>query len=129
MSEPIVFVDSSEIREGKLEEVKMAFLELAEFVETNESRPIAYTIYLDESRMRVTVLQIHPDSGSMELHMELAGPVFARFGDLVTLRSVDVYGKPSEQVLQQLRKKVDVLGDATIAVHDRHAGFVRIGDR
>jgi hypothetical protein len=48
MSEPILYVDTSEIREGKLEELKTAMNELVEFVETNEPGLIAYNVYLNE---------------------------------------------------------------------------------
>jgi hypothetical protein len=73
MSDLIVVVDSSEIREGKLEELKTAIAELVKFVEGNESEPIAYNIYLDETGIRMTVVQIHPNSASMERHLKLAG--------------------------------------------------------
>lgn len=38
MSEPIVYTDSSEIRQGKLEALKAAVSELVEFVNANESK-------------------------------------------------------------------------------------------
>ena len=47
MSGPIVVIDSSEIREGKLEKLKTALKELAAFVEADEADPIAYNIYFD----------------------------------------------------------------------------------
>jgi hypothetical protein len=39
---------------------------------------------------------------------------------------LDVYGKPSEELLELLRRKVEMLGDATVVVHDLQAGFARI---
>lgn len=83
MTEPIVFIDSSEIREGKLEELKMAIRDLVEYVQSNEPRPIAYNVYLNESGSRMTVVQVHPDSASMEFHMKVAGPAFPKFVGLV----------------------------------------------
>ncbi|MGH2680257.1 MAG: hypothetical protein ACRDG8_07210 [Actinomycetota bacterium] len=127
MTDPIVFVDSSEILEGKLEELRRAVVELAEFVERNEADPISYQVFFSDDDRLMTVLQVHPDSASMERHMEIAGPVFARFTDLVVLRTIDIYGSPSAKVLDQLRRKADLLGIATVAVHDRQAGFVRFG--
>ena len=53
MSEPVVLIDSSEIRQGKLEELKTAIHDLVEFVESNEPRPIAYNVYLNESGTRM----------------------------------------------------------------------------
>lgn len=75
----------------------------------------------------MTVVQVHPDSASMELHMRIAADEFRRFADLLTLRAMDVYGEPSEGLLGQLRRKVEMLGEATITVHRHQAGFARFG--
>jgi hypothetical protein len=72
----------------------------------------------------MTVVQIHPDAASLERHLTVAGPVFRRFADVVTLGRVDVYGKPSEAALEQIRK-AQLLGNARVAVHELHAGFSR----
>ncbi|HKE53307.1 MAG TPA: hypothetical protein VKC55_00885 [Actinomycetota bacterium] len=50
MNEPIVAVDTSEVREGRLDEVKTAIERLAEFVDANEPRPIAYNAYWTSRR-------------------------------------------------------------------------------
>jgi hypothetical protein len=126
VSEPLIVLDTSEIREGKLEEVRKAVAEMAAFVEANEADPISYQVYFSDEGRRMTVVQVHPNSASMERHMEVAGPIFARFGDLLELRTVDVYGVPSEKVLQQLRGKAQLLGTATVEVHDFQAGFARV---
>ncbi|HEX6581738.1 MAG TPA: hypothetical protein VF195_12820 [Actinomycetota bacterium] len=127
MAETLIVVDTSEIREGKRGELERGIAELAAFVETNETDPISYQVFFGDDGDLMTVLQIHPDSASMERHMELAGPVFARFADLVVLRTVDIYGSPSEKVVEQLRRKAELLGTATVTVHDRQAGFARFG--
>ena len=127
MSQPLVFVDTSDIHEGRLDDVRAAVAELAAFVEANEADPIAYQVFFSEDGRRMTVVQVPPDSASMERHMELAGPVFATFADLLTLRTMDVFGTPSEKVLDHLRRKAELLGAATVAVHDLQAGFERFG--
>jgi len=127
--EPLVLVDSSEIREGKLDELKNAMTDLAGFVESNEPRPIAYQMFLDDAGSLMTVVQVHPDSASAETHMKVATPLFARFTDLVQLRTIDIYGTPSDRLLAQMRQKADVLGAATLVVHDVQAGFTRFEPR
>jgi hypothetical protein len=129
MSEPIVSIDTSEIRPGKLEELKTGMEELAEFVDANEPRTIAYFVSFNEEGSRMTVVQVHPDSASMEFHMEVAGPVFSRFTGMVRLMSIDLYGSPSDRLRQQMGQKAKLLGDATLVVHDPHAGFTRITAR
>ena len=125
MEESIVAIDTSEVREGRLEEVKAAIRELAEFVDANEPRPIAYNAYMDESSNRLTVLQVHPDSASLEHHMRIAGPAFPRFTEMIRMQAMDVYGEPSVELLGLLRRKARMLGNIPVVVHARHAGFVR----
>jgi quinol monooxygenase YgiN len=129
MSDPVVFIDSSEVREGRLEELKTAMKELVEFVRANEPRPIAYDVYFNEDGTRMTVFQVHPDSASMEFHMKVAGPAFPKLAELVRMLTMDVYGKPSVDLLEQMRKKARMLGSATVLVHELHAGFARFGER
>lgn len=123
----IVVIDRSEIRAGKLEELKTAVEALAAFVESNEPRPISYDVYFDVDGTTMTVVQVHPDAASMELHMNLAGPAFPRFAELLELRTMDVYGEPSQALLESLRRKVEMLGHGVVALHERQAGFSRYG--
>ena len=125
MSDPIVIVDTSEIREGKLDELRGAVAELAEFVEANEAETISYQVFFSDGDRQMTVLQVHPDSASMERHMEVAGPVFAKFADLLVLRTIDIYGAPSERVVELLHRKAALLGTASVVAHERQAGFAR----
>ena len=127
MDGALLVVDTSDINEGRLSELKRAMAELVTFVEQNEEKPLLYTVYIDSVGKKVTVIQLHPDSASMELHMHVAASRFRRFADLLTLRTMEIYGTPTAQVLDQLRAKVRLLGAATLEVHDLHAGFARLG--
>jgi hypothetical protein len=124
---PILVVDSSDIHEGKLEEVKTGVEELVAFVDATEAEPLAYDIYFDAAGTLMTVVQIHPDAASLERHLTVAGPLFRRFADLLTLARVDVYGRASEAALEQIRGKAQLLGNAPVLVHELHAGFTRFG--
>ena len=125
MSEPIVYVDTSEVRAGRLPELKAAIRKLAEFVEANEPQLVSYGVYLTEDESHMTVVHVHTDSESLDRHMEVAGPRFERFADLVTLTSIHIYGEPSERALGQLRDKLLLLGAGDVVLHPPHAGFLR----
>ena len=127
MSQPLVYVDTSEVREGALEELKAAIAELAEFIEQNEPRLLSYNVYFSDDGRRMTVLHVHPDSASLDFHMEVAGPRFAKFADLLTLSSIHVYGEPSEKARRQLEVKARQLGSDEVVVHGALAGFSRLG--
>ena len=129
MSESILYVDTSEIREGKLEELKTAMNELVEFVETNEPGLIAYNVYLNEDGDQMTVVHVHSDSASLEFHMLVAGPLFPKFAAFIKLLRIDVFGSPSDHLVEQLRQKAQMLGSGTVLVHELHAGFARFAVR
>jgi hypothetical protein len=121
----IVYVDTSDVRECALEELKAAMKELCDFVEENEPRILAYNVYLSDDGTRMTVVHVHPDSESFEYHMEVAGPVFRQFAELVALSSIHIYGDPSETALRQSHEKARVLGRDAVLVDSLHAGFNR----
>lgn len=126
VSDVIVSIDWSDVGEGKLDELRVAMKSLAEFVE-NENRIVAYEVFFSPDGERMTVLQVHPDSGSMEEHMRIASAEFAKVKDLLQLRAIDLYGSPSETLLHLMRQKARLLGGATLTVHSTHAGFTRFG--
>jgi hypothetical protein len=125
MSRPLVYVDTSEVRQGALKELRGGIRELVKFVDANEPKLIAYNVYLSEDGGQMTVVHIHADSASLEYHMEVVGPVFRRLADLITLSSIRIYGEPSENALRQLHDKAASLGDGDVSVHRLHSGFSR----
>ena len=125
MPEPLIYVDTSKVREGALDELKDAMGELADFVQANEPQLISYNVYFSDDGSRMTVIHVHSDSASLDFHMDVAGPRFARFADLVTLSSIHIYGNPSPKAVEQLRQKLELLGDGSLIVQGLHAGFSR----
>jgi hypothetical protein len=125
MFEPIVYVDVSEIRPGKLDELKAAIGELAAFIQANEPALVAYNAYFSDDGTRMTVIHAHRDNASLELHMRVAGPLFPKFAEFVRLASIDIYGKPTDEIIEQMRQKATMLGHGTVRVHAHQAGFAR----
>jgi hypothetical protein len=127
MPQPIVYVDTSSIREGRHDELEAAMARLAAFVEVNMPRVISYGFFLDAERSRMTVVAVHPDSESLEFHMDTGADEFRKFADMIELLTIDVYGAVSDGVRERLDRKARMLGDATVTVHELHSGFVRAG--
>lgn len=60
--------------------------------------------------------------------MEVGGPAFRGFADLIEMDGIEVYGATSDRMLQLLRDKAATLGEhGSVVVGDLHAGFARIG--
>jgi hypothetical protein len=126
-SEPIVYIDHSDVREDLIDELKEGIQRLVEFIEAREPQLISYGFYLDEDASRMTVVAVHPDSASLELHMDIGGEEFRKLAHLVTLTAIECYGRPSERALEQLRSKAAALGDGgTVVSIERFAGFTHL---
>ena len=83
MSGAFVYVGAARIKPGKLEEARKNLAELVDFVETNEPRMIAFHLFLDEEGNTLTTVHIHPDSASMEFHLQVAAKHFATAFDFL----------------------------------------------
>lgn len=57
--------------------------------------------------------------------MKVAGPKFPPVAPLITLRTIEIFGRPTEDLVAQLRAKAQLLGAGTVIVRDLHAGFAR----
>jgi hypothetical protein len=125
--QPLVYVDTSEVRDGAIGQLGDAIRALSGFVEQNEPQLVSYSVYFSEDGSRMTVVHVHADPASLDHHMEVAGPRFAAFAELVRLSSIHIYGDPSEKALGQLRDKVRLFGSGDVIVHRPHAGFARFG--
>lgn len=129
MSSPLVYIDTSDVRKGALEELKSAIRDLVEFVDANEPQILAYNVYLSADGSEMTVMHAHTDAASLEYHMDVAGSEFRRFADLITLSSIRVYGEPSDRAVRQLHDTARLLGCHDVVVQGLEAGVARFGAR
>ena len=126
-AEPIVYIDHSRIREDSIDELKACVRRLVDLIDAREPQLIAYGFYFDEEAAEMTVVAVHPDSGSLERHMEIGGGEFRKLAHLVTLTAIECYGRPSDRALEQLREKAAALGDGGAVVSvERFAGFAHL---
>jgi hypothetical protein len=125
--EPIVYIDHSDVREGSLDELKAGVQRLVDFIDAREPQLIMYGFYIDDKAAKMTVVAVHPDSASLELHLDIGGAEFGKLAHLLTLTAIECYGRPSERALDQLRRKAAALGDGGSVVSiGRFAGFAHL---
>ena len=125
MSQQIVYIDTSEIREGKLEDLKLAMKALVLFVEAHMPQLISYGFFLNQDQSRMTVVAIHPDSASLENHLDVGANEFKKFTELIDLLKIEVYGPISDAAHERLQQKARMLGSRSLTVHDFYTGFAR----
>ncbi|MDQ4059429.1 MAG: hypothetical protein M3124_09940, partial [Actinomycetota bacterium] len=129
MTEPFIHVGTYAIKPGKTEEARKRIAELVDFVETNEPRMIAFHCFLDEEGTKLTVAQVHPDSASMEFHLQVNAKHFTTaFDYLESQMSDQYYGAISETLAAELAKWDDPNVAVTrMPIHE--GGFTRTNIR
>ena len=127
MSQPIVYVDRSLIRPGRVEQLRAAIAELAAFIRAEEPQLLFYGFHFDQDETLMTVVAVHPDPASLELHLRVGDAAFRGFADLLELQQIEVFGEPGPEVLERLRDKARMLGDrSAVQVHRLQGGFQRL---
>lgn len=128
MSEPFIFIGTHRLKEGKLEAFRQTCAGLADFVEANEPRVIAFDAYANEEGDEVSIVQVHPDADSMLFHMELLQEHIAgasqEDGPLDVTTSIQIYGTPTDTVLEMIRQ-FNPAGPPLVVKPLPMAGFVR----
>ena len=125
-ADPIVYVDRSDVREGCLDELKIRIRALVAFVDAHQPQMATYAVYLDEQAHEMTVLSVHPNSASLERHIEIGASEFRKLSPYIALREIEVFGPLSAKAIVLVREKAAALGDAgRVTLHERFAGFDR----
>jgi quinol monooxygenase YgiN len=126
MSGPLIYLGTYTIKPGKQEEARKRCAELVDFVETNVPRMIAFHLYLDEEGNTLSIVQVHPDSASMEYHMQVNAKHFATAFDWLDASiSQQYFGPISEALAAELAKWDEAY--THLPVHE--AGFTRTSIR
>ena len=128
MSQPFIHFGTFRIKEGKFEDLASSYREVVETVEEHEPRMIAFHGFVNEDRTEMTVIQVHPDTASMDFHMQvlrdkLGEQVARALGpELIELKRSEYYGEPSESALEMDRQ----IPGVAVNVKPVHvAGFTR----
>jgi hypothetical protein len=106
MPEPIIFIAHQKIKQGKTEEYKEYYQEVAEWMNANKPQTSAHIAYVSEDGTEASVVHIFPDAEAMEKHMQGLGDLGIKAFALMDIVGFDVYGTPSEMVLESMLKMV-----------------------
>jgi quinol monooxygenase YgiN len=71
MSTPLIAISTVGIKEGKLEDFTRTYKEVVETVREHEPRLIAFHGFVNKDGTEMTIIQVHPDTASMDLHMQV----------------------------------------------------------
>jgi hypothetical protein len=104
ISAGVTFVGRYRIPPGMADEWRVAVGEMAAFVEEALPDVIAFDAYLSEDGTEGTSIHLHRDSATFERYLEAAGSRIGHGMRVVEVLGIDLYGSPSEGVVERLRR-------------------------
>lgn len=129
MSEPIVFISRFRIKEGKEDDIRRQFEERAGAIEAEKPQTLVFLSYVDRDARAVTFVHAFGDAGAMDLHFEGAEERARAAYKLLEPDGWEIYGRPSEQALESMRRSADSFGVNLRVQPEYVAGFLRSGPR
>ena len=125
MSEPLIVISTLRVNEDRLEDLKRYYKRVLKLVEANEPQLIAFHGFLNEDRTEMTSIQVHPDTASMDLHMQVLrenwDESFSEYAQMLEMISIEYYGTPPESALEMDRESEWGLSLSPLHI----AGFTR----
>jgi quinol monooxygenase YgiN len=125
MSQPIVFISHSQIKEGAVAALREMVVNMYPTLEQSLPLTVAHLAYFNEEQTEVTFIHVFPDAAAMEAHMEGAAARANTAYEYIETLGFEVYGPASEAGLRGLLKAAaaDV---PLIVVPDAIGGYLRL---
>jgi len=125
MSEPIVFISSHRIKEGKLDGFKHVSREMVPLLEAAQPNTVLFQGYLNEEATGVTFVWVFPDADAMDLHFQGAEERAAKAYEFIQPQRFEIYGRPSDQVLAMMRREAGT-GVGLVVKPQPMGGFIHL---
>lgn len=126
MSEALIFINTYTIKEGKVDAYQDAAEDWFAWNEAEHPRLLNHEVYISEDGTQVTNIQIHPDSDSMELQMQLVANRHSQWQEYIdwSTMSIALYGTPSDVLVKELRQ---IAGSGVpVTIKQLGGGFSRL---
>ena len=125
MTQPIVFISHSAIKDGQLEAFRAFIRTGAEALEADKPGTVVFLAYLDEDASEVSIVHVFPDADAMNAHLQGVEERSTAADAFIETKAYEIYGSPDEPVLQRMRAFAEGSG-VPLTVRPEHVGgYVR----
>jgi len=125
MSEPIVFISTHRLKEGKLADFLQLSREMTPLLEAGQPHTVFFHGYLNEEATEVTFVWVFPDADAMDLHFQGADERATKAYEFVQPKRFEIYGMPSDMVLAAMRAATGPGVDLHLKAQSV-SGFIRL---
>lgn len=125
MSDPIVFISHSRVKEGKLEAFRELSEEVFSVMEAEKPGTVLHYGYVNEEVTELHFVHVFPNADAMDAHMVGAAERVGKADEFIATFEFEIYGAPNEETLAMLRQApgVDVRVNPV-----GFGGYIRLGE-
>jgi hypothetical protein len=123
MSGHVIFAGTYEIPNGAADDFLAANRDMSEFVKANEPSLVSRHTYISSHLSEVTTIMIHPDSQSLEFHLQVAASRIQGGVQIVRTKHMELYGNVSEALIERLQLVLESSGAWPTSVKRHLHGF------
>jgi hypothetical protein len=125
MTQPIVFVTRSRVKEDLLEEFDTFFRERVPVISYGDPGTVALLSYLTEDGRELHIVHLFPHADAFDAHLNGAEERAKLAGHYLEGLAWEIYGAPSEEALQGLRARAVENGLDITVYPDNFGGYLR----
>jgi len=125
MSEPIVFISHHKLKKGRLADFRQYYLECVELIDSTKPGTVGFLAYLNEEQNEVSIVHLFPDADAMDDHIQGARDRARGAYEFFESKRLEVYGSPSDEVLQMMVQIVGSGVELTIKP-ESIGGYIRL---
>jgi hypothetical protein len=107
MSQPLIYISTWKVKDGRLDDYKQFAKQLTEIIEAKEPQLIAFNVFLNEEGTEMTSIQVHPNADSMDFHMQIVSQALGEEmndwvgrADFIEPKHIEIFGMPSTKLLE-----------------------------
>ena len=125
MADPIVFISTFRLREGRIGDFERMFAGAVELISSTKPRTALFVAYADPAGSRVRVVHAFPDAEAIANHFEASEERSSSVADLMVPAAFALYGPAPDSVVEQLRREATAARVAFDHVPNAVGGFLR----
>jgi hypothetical protein len=127
MSEPIVFVSHSRVKDGQLEGFREFLRAGTRALEADKPGTVVFLAYLDASGTEASIVHAFPDADAMDAHLQGVDERSGAADAFIETTGYEIYGSPSPQVIEAMQRFAAAEG-VPLAVRPAYVGgYLRPG--
>jgi hypothetical protein len=126
VTEPIVFTSHFRVKPGKAGDYRQLQHEIADQMQADKPRTLAFLPYLSEDGSRLTIVHVFGDAESMDLHFQGSDERSKAAYEFLQPDGWEICGGPSREVIDSMRQAATA-AQVTLQLRPEYvAGFVRL---